>query len=225
MPKAVEKITTVCEICATSFDRTPAFHRSAEAKGGKVRFCGMKCFGEAKRTGVVKISNPKGKLDFTCEICGEHFQRWPSSVRYAEKTGQGVRFCSQKCHGLARTARVILMPIGTKEINRKRSDRNRAAWGLPPHSPAVMQLSKGQRAMIARGVGFNASQLRKWLDTGCCRCGATEKLELDHILCMAAGGKSVRSNAQTLCRPCNRWKIKHIDRPLVHQQSQSGGAQ
>ena len=55
MPKAVPKITTVCETCGTSFERTPAFHRSAEAKGGKVRFCSSKCFGIAKSTGLVAV--------------------------------------------------------------------------------------------------------------------------------------------------------------------------
>lgn len=225
MPKAVPKITTICEICGASFDRLPAFHRSAESKGGKVRFCGMKCFGEARRTRIIAPFVKTGKVAFTCEVCGNAFERWPSALKWMRAIGSSVRFCSKECHGKARTARIIKMPAGSTEINRKRSDGNRAAWGLLPHDPATMQLSKNLRAREARGIGFNASQLRNWLNASCARCGTSKRLELDHIICMAAGGKSVRGNAQTLCRPCNRWKVKHVDKPLVRQQSQSGGEQ
>jgi 5-methylcytosine-specific restriction endonuclease McrA len=224
VPKAGPKITTVCEMCGVSFERTPAFHRSATAKGGVVRFCSSKCFGAAKSSGVVQVVNKvRPKITLTCEVCASQFERWPSALKWAEIQGKGVRFCSKECHGKARTTGMILLPRHTTEANRRKSDGNRAAWGLPPHDPAVMNLSKGQRATLARGIGFNPTQLRKWLGTSCVRCGATERLVLDHITCMAAGGKSVRENAQTLCFGCNRWKVKHVDKPLVRQQSLSGG--
>ncbi len=225
MPKAVPKIQSICEQCGATFERTPAFHRSAITKGGKVRFCGTKCFGKAKSNGLIKVTHTAAKIMFVCEVCNKSFGRWPSAIKWAEKRGRPIRFCSQKCHGEARTARMVLMPKSTTESNRKRSDGNRAAWGLPPHTEEVMNLPKKQRASLARGIGFNASQIRDWLKDTCERCGGRENLELDHIICMAAGGKSVRENAQTLCRPCNRWKIKHVDKPLVRQQSQLGGKQ
>ncbi len=220
MPAAKPKIVTVCEVCGVSFERTAAFHRSAESKGGKVRFCSMKCFGVAKSSGAVTVTPYKPKQQFTCVVCGNVFERWPSAIRWSETHNKPIRFCSQACHGKARTERVIRLPKQTSESNRKRSDGNRAAWGLPPHSPEVMALSKADRARLARGIGFNPTQLRGWLGTACVRCGATEKLELDHIVCMAAGGQSTRENAQTLCYQCNRWKMKHVDKPLVRQQSQ-----
>lgn len=222
MPKAGPKIATTCEVCALVFERTPAFHRSAEAKGGKVRFCSQKCFGIAKSDGRVQVQG-KGKVTITCETCGNTFQKWPSFMKWAAHRGGAVRFCSQACHGKARTAGAVRLPRQTSESNRKRSDSNRAEWGLPPHDPSVMALPKKVRARVARGIGFNASQLREWLADTCIRCGSTTDLQLDHIICMAAGGTSTRENAQTLCRPCNRWKVRHVDKPLVRQQSLSGG--
>lgn len=222
VPKAVPWITTICEICGKSFDRQPAFHRSAESKGGKVRFCSSTCFGAARKTGIIAAFCKTGKITITCEMCGTPFERWPSAIKWANATNKGVRFCSRACHGSARTARIVRMPEGTTEVNKKRSDGNRAAWGLPPHDNTVMNLSKALRARAARGIGFNASQLRDWLATSCVRCGSIDQLELDHIICMASGGKSERDNAQTLCRPCNRWKVKHIDRPFVRQLTQMG---
>lgn len=40
----------------------------------------------------------------------------------------------------------------------------------------------------------------------CCECGATEPLEIDHIVPISKGGTSDPSNLQVLCRPCNRRK-------------------
>jgi hypothetical protein len=37
-------------------------------------------------------------------------------------------------------------------------------------------------------------------------CGATENLEIDHIIPVSKGGKSVLENLQVLCRRCNRKK-------------------
>lgn len=61
---------------------------------------------------------------------------------------------------------------------------------------------------------FTAWQKREWKDDKCSRCGATEKLELDHIVPRFAGGKATRENAQTLCRLCNRLKFWTDDFPL-----------
>ena len=40
----------------------------------------------------------------------------------------------------------------------------------------------------------------------CAWCGATRRLTVDHILPLAAGGKSNWHNLQCLCRPCNQAK-------------------
>lgn len=46
----------------------------------------------------------------------------------------------------------------------------------------------------------------------CACCGATEKLEIDHILPVSKGGNSVDGNLQVLCKPCNIKKgTKTID--------------
>jgi hypothetical protein len=40
----------------------------------------------------------------------------------------------------------------------------------------------------------------------CRKCGADSPLEIDHIIPISAGGESVESNLQVLCRRCNRAK-------------------
>ena len=40
----------------------------------------------------------------------------------------------------------------------------------------------------------------------CRKCGADSPLEIDHVIPISAGGESVESNLQVLCRRCNRAK-------------------
>lgn len=61
---------------------------------------------------------------------------------------------------------------------------------------------------------FSPLHLRDWKDSRCAWCQATEGLVLDHIIPVMAGGKNERANAQTLCRPCNIWKMWFVDRPI-----------
>lgn len=62
---------------------------------------------------------------------------------------------------------------------------------------------------------FTPMQRRDWKGAACVWCGVTEGLVLDHVIPVSAGGKNQRTNAQTLCQPCNIWKMAHIDRAIV----------
>jgi 5-methylcytosine-specific restriction endonuclease McrA len=62
-------------------------------------------------------------------------------------------------------------------------------------------------------VCFTRFQKRDWQNDKCAYCEAVDDLVLDHIIPAMAGGKNVRSNAQTLCGPCNRWKMRYVDLP------------
>jgi len=61
---------------------------------------------------------------------------------------------------------------------------------------------------------FTPLQRREWKDSACLWCKTLEDLILDHIIPVSCGGVNVRSNAQTLCRTCNLWKMAYVDRPL-----------
>lgn len=62
---------------------------------------------------------------------------------------------------------------------------------------------------------FTPLQRREWKAEACVWCEATENLVLDHIIPVMAGGTNHRANAQTLCQPCNIWKMKYVDRPFL----------
>ena len=47
----------------------------------------------------------------------------------------------------------------------------------------------------------------------CKWCGTANNLVLDHIIPVYDGGGFERTNAQTLCQPCNLWKLHNVDQP------------
>ena len=60
-----------------------------------------------------------------------------------------------------------------------------------------------------RGYDYEWAKLSKQmreLQPWCSRCLRTEDLTLDHITPLSAGGRSVYSNVQVLCRRCNSEK-------------------
>lgn len=59
--------------------------------------------------------------------------------------------------------------------------------------------------------GYNAewqrlSKLLRTIQPYCSRCKATKDLTVDHIIPLSAGGSTVESNLQVLCRKCNSSK-------------------
>lgn len=62
---------------------------------------------------------------------------------------------------------------------------------------------------------FTPMQRREWGTGKCVWCESTENLNLDHIIPVMAGGSNQRTNAQTLCKPCNLWKMVYVDRAIT----------
>lgn len=70
------------------------------------------------------------------------------------------------------------------------------------------------RELLRYRRNFTKTQRKEWKECACAWCNATEKLVLDHIIPVMCGGVNERKNCQTLCQPCNLWKMINIDRKL-----------
>lgn len=85
------------------------------------------------------------------------------------------------------------------------------------NTPAKSRQSKGVHETSRQ---FSASVKRKKMNENsqCENCGSRQKLELDHQLSYARGGKSTDENARVLCRSCNlREAVKTFGRDHMQQ--------
>lgn len=76
--------------------------------------------------------------------------------------------------------------------------------------PAYTNLPKKQTHAVRKAWEAIASRVRPMIFARdgfrCRRCGATERLEVDHIIPIVLCGDNDTNNLQTLCLPCNRRK-------------------
>jgi 5-methylcytosine-specific restriction endonuclease McrA len=107
-----------------------------------------------------------------------------------------------------------------KEDWRKNRDKRLAACAKAGETQRMNRINPEPRYRLH----FTPMQRRDWIEGSCKWCDATDDLVLDHILPVMAGGGNKRSNCQTLCRKCNLWKMRYIDRPLVLAILDSKGA-
>lgn len=118
----------------------------------------------------------------------------------------------------------------TLEEKKKRSEAMKLDW-VKNRDKRLAALVRGDdhhwkkpHERIRHRLRFTAYQRRAWADDACLWCGDTENLVLDHIMPIAAGGTCIRENAQTLCQPCNLWKMWNVDRPLAVYAKATSGA-
>lgn len=78
---------------------------------------------------------------------------------------------------------------------------------------SITRLPKPRELMRYRR-NFTPLQRRIWKEISCVWCGENNRLVLDHIIPVMCGGVNESRNAQTLCQPCNIWKMWHVDRRL-----------
>jgi hypothetical protein len=113
-----------------------------------------------------------------------------------------------------------LMSIASKERWRTRRADMMAARNNGLNAPYKEIQNEPRHRFI-----FTPEQKRTWTADRCKWCDATEELVLDHIIPVICGGTNIRANAQTLCGECNRWKMRHVDRPLYFALLGANGAQ
>lgn len=108
----------------------------------------------------------------------------------------------------------------TDEAKKKMSDALRERWRTK-RADMLSYASSGLNTPYQEiypaprwKVCFTRAEKRDWVGTKCAYCFATDDLVLDHIIPVICGGINEKTNSQTLCQSCNRWKMKYVDRPL-----------
>lgn len=161
----------------------------------------------------VKTSRRKGTF-FPCKHCGTYRYKSPSLM----KSGFGI-YCSRKCEALSRPNPPVerICELCGTTFMKPWWDVNKFARGGSFCSRTC--IDKFKRKLRKRGEQemFTGWQKREWRTNYCAKCGAIDKLELDHKVPRFAGGKATKENAQTLCRTCNRKKFWEDDYELYKE--------
>lgn len=238
------KIEKTCLKCGTSFLIYPARQRDADKRGLEVKFCSRACTDKARADGDIK-GNPRRGVVVPCATCGTDVYKKQKAVKRSkmlfcseacrvsaisgnridrkfeqasEKKRTGVRFecciCgTEKYQRISYYVRGVSKTCGNPDCV---SAYSRSLWNLPPFEGERKPKSPSRRA-----TNFTAKQRAEWMGDKCAMCGTSENLCLDHKIPVCAGGLSVKDNAQTLCQPCNNWKMKHFDRPFARAVNNS----
>lgn len=182
--------------------------------------------------------------NLTCPHCNESFYRRPSHVRRGITKTCGKRECISlsmqgegnpfwgKTHSeetreaLAKNptakppgAKRTGPPKGykhTPEARAKMSAALKARWQTNRDKMlGYTKRSDRPREELRYRRNFSPWQRENWKEPKCVWCDAPDDLVLDHIIPVMCGGQNARENAQTLCQPCNIWKMRYVDRPLL----------
>lgn len=177
---------------------------------------------------------------FTCMICGEPFYRRASQIKRGITKTCGKRLCkSSSMRGSKNPfwgnghSPETLARIETTKRARPIRMSPRKGYHHTPEARAKISAATKRRWVENRDNmlacnpprykpdserryrrNFSTLQCELWMGTKCVWCDATENLVLDHIISVMCGGTNVKENAQTLCQPCNLWKLKYVDRPM-----------
>lgn len=189
---------------------------------------------------VIRPWRRTGK-QFPCTVCGKLFYRRASQIARGITKTCGDPECKSKSmqgennpfwgkdHSPEVLARIVASKLNkprrtkmappkgyrhTPEARAAMSAAVRERWRTNRDKMLQKRPEKPRSEMRYRKL-FTPWQRKNWTGTKCLWCDATDGLVLDHIVPVMCDGKNEQSNAQTLCQPCNIWKMVYVDRPLL----------
>lgn len=105
-----------------------------------------------------------------------------------------------------------------RDANREQHRENARRWAEenPEKYRYNMRMASRKRRAAKSGLSEHHSR-EEWenlldkYDRHCVACGATDKIEADHVVPIAQGGTDDIGNIQPLCRSCNarKWSVEH----------------
>lgn len=186
-----------CEVCAADKYYPPSVLLRIAG-----RFCSKKC--EA-----ISRIKPESHVSVVCAHCAKEFVRDVHRVKEQN-------FCSKECVAAYQKSQPSVWgktfdPEARREYFRKYGARNRARvnemarrWGREnrDYRNTIQQVRRAGGSLTRKEWGDVLDRYGR----SCARCKSKSDLQMDHIVPVAAGGLTVKTNVQPLCGPCNRSK-------------------
>lgn len=205
-PSRRKRVTLNCRQCGNSFELTHGVVRARTKAGSPPQFCSTRCMGLAK-------VDPTCRIEGKCGVCGNNFTHERRHPR---------KYCNRSC------AREATVRSGAWTSNPDVEARREYFRAYRARNVEKLNAASAKRARQNRPYRNFIQQMRRasgtltfeeWSEiveaAQCCaHCGTSERLEVDHIVPVALGGKTERGNLQVLCRLCNASKGAR-EKPLL----------
>ncbi len=141
------------------------------------------------------------------------YQKEKNSVWYTDKP----LFCSftnrQISKGIAIATKTNLVGIcSIKYFIEKESyklfNNNEFVYmvGIESNSPPIRKTVKKERALVTDGFRYKILKRDNFKCKACGKSASEVELQIDHIIPVSKGGKTIESNLQALCKKCNSGK-------------------
>jgi 5-methylcytosine-specific restriction endonuclease McrA len=191
------RVVVVCVVCGKPREYLASTLRQRRAPA---KYCSQACNGAAR-------AKPTTHTMTACRNCGKNFKKRTDHIRENN-------FCSRVCasEGLKVDGAKWRDPEQIRQYMRAWCKKNREyvnaksrEWGRKNKDKKLANC----RARRAKGPMIGADEwagLLAKFGSKCLRCGATERLEMDHVVPVAKGGTHSLDNLQVLCRTCNASK-------------------
>jgi 5-methylcytosine-specific restriction endonuclease McrA len=191
----------ICSVCNTEFYRSPSIVAATPHLT-----CSRKCAAVYRLRGEAR----------NCKQCGKGFYAMKRDI----DKGFGL-YCSNDCNGAAYRKQVTVNCAWCNSAIERVLNEVESRGSL--YCNQDCRTAWQRRFKPRQSRKFSPWHKRHWKEAACRRCGATENLELDHIIPRFAGGPPTKENAQTLCITCNRKKLHEdlklypVDKQLMQQ--------
>jgi 5-methylcytosine-specific restriction endonuclease McrA len=204
--KSVEITCSVCGI-KKSYSKAEASQRTGN-------YCSRLC---ANKDIHLKAES---RHEIECFVCNKTFSTYKSRVN--------KKFCSNRCRQQSRRKKGAWSTTDQDVQKRRLYFRNYYISNIDRLRKLKSEWAKRNRTYrnylqaMRRAAGtLKRSEWEEIIQNStCCKmCGATERLEVDHIKPISAGGRTEVGNLQVLCRSCNASKggVNRIKRKLMKQ--------
>lgn len=194
-PSRRKRVTLNCRHCGDSFELTEGALRARTKAGRPPKFCSTKCMGLAS-------VDPSCRVEKKCGVCGKNFTHLRRRPRM---------YCAPTCSRAATVKSGAWTSNPDVQARRKyfRAYRERHLDELNKAAARRARQNRPYRNFIQqqrRAAGsLTFEEWRSLIEAAkcCAHCGATDQLQVDHIVAVAKGGKTEPGNLQVLCKPCN----------------------
>ena len=189
-----------CSKCGTTYplDDFPPRKSSKDGKHGWCRPC-FRAYYSVKGQEWREANRERQRETERARYAADPEKGKARSQRWREKNREAIREAARRYYQEnqeERLAYAVAYRAANRDLIRERARVRYAA------NPGLYRLRARERSF----TGETAAYVAELLTQPCAYCGATEQIEIEHVIPYSRGGKTEPDNLVPACSPCNKSK-------------------